>query len=157
MEKKQPMPVFDQIQIFANHMGARIIQKDGSDSGIIHGVFENMVIYQSGKDPNVKNPFPQVELHLLSIELKPLWRMLYQDKVLLAEACGISPAAIPQWCNKVVLLAINDINDAKEMPVSEWLCAIDVIRERGYALPYKNWSVEQLVEFGIYKIINDGK
>lgn len=31
---------------------------------------------------------------------------------------------------------------------------IDFLRERGYALPYKNWSVEQLVEFGIYKLID---
>ncbi len=26
------------------------------------------------------------------------------------------------------------------------------LREKGYALPYKNWSVEELVEFGIYKL-----
>ncbi len=30
---------------------------------------------------------------------------------------------------------------------------VDLLRERRYALPYKNWSVEQLVEFGIYKLI----
>lgn len=29
----------------------------------------------------------------------------------------------------------------------------DYLREKGYALPYKNWSVEQLVEAGIYKLI----
>ena len=28
------------------------------------------------------------------------------------------------------------------------------LQEKGYALPYKNWSVEQLVEFGIYKLID---
>ena len=32
--------------------------------------------------------------------------------------------------------------------------AIDFLREKGYALPYKNWSVEELVEFGIYKLID---
>ena len=30
---------------------------------------------------------------------------------------------------------------------------IDFLREQGYALPHKNWSVEELVEFGIYKLI----
>lgn len=31
---------------------------------------------------------------------------------------------------------------------------IDILRELGYVLPYKNWSVEQLVEAGIYKLID---
>ncbi len=31
---------------------------------------------------------------------------------------------------------------------------IDFLRSRGYALPYKNWSVEELVELGIYKLID---
>lgn len=29
----------------------------------------------------------------------------------------------------------------------------DYFRELGYALPYKNWSVKDLLEFGIYKLI----
>ncbi len=30
---------------------------------------------------------------------------------------------------------------------------LDFLRDRGYALPYKNWSVKELEEFGIYKLI----
>ncbi len=29
----------------------------------------------------------------------------------------------------------------------------DVLRERGYAMPYKKWSVRELEAFGIYKLI----
>ncbi len=32
--------------------------------------------------------------------------------------------------------------------------ALDLLREWGYALPYKNWSVKELEEFGIYKLID---
>ncbi len=33
---------------------------------------------------------------------------------------------------------------------------IDFLRASGYALPYKNWSVKELEEFGIYKLVDDG-
>ncbi len=32
--------------------------------------------------------------------------------------------------------------------------SLQQLQEWGYALPYKNWSVEELLEFGIYKLID---
>ncbi len=44
-------------------------------------------------------------------------------------------------------------NRMSDPSVTKWIEIIGFLRERGYALPYKNWSVEELVEFRIYKLI----
>lgn len=50
-------------------------------------------------------------------------------------------------------LASNCIYNRASILLSlEGINLIDYLRERGYALPYKNWSVEQLVAFEVYKL-----
>ncbi len=56
---------------------------------------------------------------------------------------------------KKIIAGINGpVNGDIHANGKEWWQILDFLRERGYALPWKNWSVEQLVEFRIYKLIN---
>ncbi len=53
-------------------------------------------------------------------------------------------------------LDIIDIRDYIEAYLADEIRqdVVDQLREWGYALPYKNWSVKELEEFGIYKLID---
>ncbi len=84
---------------------------------------------------------------------KPLGRISEADRECLQNITGLH-----HWINIKTFLD-NIIGQespfGKTLPtISETQQAIDFLRERGYALPYKNWSVKELVEFGIYKLID---
>lgn len=103
-----------------------------------------------------------------SILVKPLARISDEDFKKLGELAGWKSSgfncrgldlAIFAWGfdikitkDKVVFTYGENYHDPCSKK-SEHLWAYDFLRERGYALPYKNWSVKELVEFGIYELV----
>ncbi len=92
-----------------------------------------------------------------SVELKPLGRISDEDA---AEIWRIYTDN--KFSNSLDVEISNGQMLVKEMFIegeskythnsSRALHVYDSLRERGYALPYKNWSVKELEEFGIYKL-----
>lgn len=98
------------------------------------------------------------ELLHTSILVKPLMGISDED---LLETClvGITPPISVREKGQIlknkehIVKSFLDIDTNRLVPIRVAFNYQDILREKGYALPYKNWSVAQLVEFGIYKLI----
>lgn len=99
-------------------------------------------------DAGASKSFPVRRCRLL---LKPLLNISDEDKrELISLIHGNIGELVLQDVSPTIVAAVVD-RVQSNLPIP--LKAIDFLRERGYALPYKNWSVSELVKLGIFKLI----
>ena len=98
------------------------------------------------------------------IELTPLKKITESDAITIAKMFGCVNAEIYKR-NKECVLMIDDsyeiqisyngyicVRKNKELYNEMVLRAYQYLQSKGYALPYLNYSVEDLVELGVYKL-----
>lgn len=96
----------------------------------------------------------------LSIEVKPLSKISEEDAIDLSIAVhGFSNKAIEENGGRLALVGngrhlAKFAGEPRFMGVTISFHGADFLRRRGYALPYGKWSVEELVEFGIFKLVD---
>ncbi len=151
----------ERARIMAIYAGETVEWQSGQEVGIIAGVLGYIVYYtpvgelvQKGLKPGEQS-FKATEAINLRIRLKPLGEISDRD----AEDLGgmyknlvtITPLDLGKRLAKNLLNPTTLDGAVNEYSMS--IIITDFFRSRGYALPYGKWSVEELAEFGIYKII----
>lgn len=135
------------IKVFMQYWGQKFIYTAGNECellirgcSLVNGIYVFVIEQQSTLWP----------IGGCVIELKPLGEISKEDRAKVVEILQIKD---------VVNITVGAF--LQELLKSEYntyradftLQAIDFLRSRGYALPYGEYSVEQLVEAGIYKLI----
>ena len=131
-----------------------------------HYYFDNRVAVLEGKVKNI-NPsdfkigcdgwtFEITSDHTITVELRLLQKITDQDAIEVAKLChsGYSHKDDYILIREGKDVIENYLNRQSNIYGLDWLKVFDYLRSKSYALPYKNWSVEDLVEFGIYKLID---
>lgn len=85
------------------------------------------------------------------ILLKSLGSISEEHKSKLEELTGMQKQ---RQSLQMVLFDLNNGTSIICISIYRVQIIIEQVREWGYAIPYKNWSVLELVEFGIYKLID---
>ncbi len=159
MEKLSTKPTTtDRIRILQQYSGQTVIQKDYGKC-ILAGALLPEFSPKEDEDFTVwtfDNHFghQQHQAESCILELKPLGRISDEDKTIVADICGFP--LDDSYADKIKqgheIIEAYRIGQNCVISGGEWGQMIDFLREKGYAVPYKNWSVEQLVEFGIFKL-----
>ncbi len=102
------------------------------------------------------------EYHKHALHLKPLSDISDEDGEYVC-AIKYGKEQVTQWLTyqkalrntfkealKGILLPIEQRGSCSHIEI------IDYLRLRGYALPYGQWSVNELIEFGIFKLAENG-
>ncbi len=91
----------------------------------------------------------------LSLQVKPLERISDEDKKAImeielqkTESSAISCIFLKTWDE----CGVEDHEDEYVNKTPFCMQSFQYMQSQGYALPFYKWSVEELVEFGIYKI-----
>lgn len=154
--KNQPFNYYDRIRVFSVYIGATIDFKDLKGGGTLIGVVEDIVHFINNQDPNGRH----TDKHGTMIRntgavllLKPLTEISDQDKK------KVIAILVDAELFDFTLWSISpDFCDFVPTPQNSWPTprqiqeVTDFLRSRGYALPYLNYRVGQLVEAGIYKL-----
>ena len=155
METQKPTPA-ERLQVFLNYHGHNF---DNGRSGYLNypQILAHKIVIAGSKTDGYTYFIAGYPIQKCSIRLKPLGKISDEDKVFVnkieselhyGSESGDATYFGKTWdlCGFIVTLD----------GISCDLCvaSFQYLQEKGYALPYKNWSVEQLVEFGIYKLID---
>lgn len=90
-----------------------------------------------------------------NILVKPLSKISDEDALEICKLMDYHPDNVTPDYGRELAEELNDGDMSVMMGATWWqvIAVIDYLRSKGYALPYKNWNVEELVEFGIFKLI----
>ena len=86
------------------------------------------------------------------LNVTPLQNITDEDAIEVAKIWGDDGQS--KIANKVIASRILDENYKAYFPFSTCFKIADYLRSRGYALPYMNYSVSDLVELGVFKLKN---
>lgn len=122
-------------------------------NGLISGNTDPFGI-QIFQTSNAFIPYVSVNPDLIRLNLKPLGRISDEELIELTKINHFAKECFCASTGKRILDGLLDITKSIHyMNLAEQAHTLDFLRESGYALPYKNWSVKELEEFGIYKLI----
>ncbi len=147
-KKKDNQPTAEErMRIFMQYPGQEFIINDyGKATAVIKFRLGSIEVLDPMSNHNGHFSIPPDEAY---VNLKPLGRISDEHKVALEQLCGMKNS------RQTLQMILFDLHNRTSIvgPNVHWVQIItDQCREWGYAVPYKNWSVEQLVEFGIYKL-----
>ncbi len=162
MENKTPPTQQDLVRIFMQYPGQPFI------THLVSGPVEIKTIngvFLSNKTPGFWVVAGNEDIRFLilncSILLKPLKDISDDDAIAVAAIGGRTEddfseglPAIIKWGKSLAATLIEGYPEWKPIELQQTL---DFLRSRGYALPYGQWSVDELVQCGIFKIIENGK
>lgn len=94
------------------------------------------------------NDYDGKNLHCYQQLVKPLSKISDEDAIAVSEMMGYKVNLVGGG-KKITERMLRDWNTWARVTGN----VIDHLRSRGYALPYGNWSVKELVEFGIFKLV----
>ena len=89
------------------------------------------------------------------LELKPLSQISDEDAIEVSKIFGIGhlSGAIKELILSIFRTSINDSGTTSSTNgIKNWLHVFDYLRSKGYALPWMDLSVEDLVEYGWVKL-----
>ena len=89
------------------------------------------------------------------LELKPLSQISDEDAIEVSKIFGLGhlSGAIKELILSIFRTSINDSGTTSSTNgIKNWLHVFDYLRSKGYALPYMDLSVEDLVEYGWVKL-----
>ena len=89
------------------------------------------------------------------LELKPLSHISDEDAIEVSKIFGLGhlSGAIKELILSIFRTSINDSGTTSSTNgIKNWLHVFDYLRSKGYALPYMDLSVEDLVEYGWVKL-----
>ena len=89
------------------------------------------------------------------LELKPLSQISDEDAIEVSKIFGLGhlSGAIKELILSIFRTSINDSGTTSSTNgIKNWLHVFDYLRSKGYALPWMDLSVEDLVEYGWVKL-----
>ena len=89
------------------------------------------------------------------LELKPLSQISDEDAIEVSKIFGLGhlQGAIKELILSIFRTSINDSGTTSSTNgIKNWIQVFDYLRSKGYALPYMDLSVEDLVEYGWVKL-----
>ena len=89
------------------------------------------------------------------LELKPLSHISDEDAIEVSKIFGLGhlSGAIKELILSIFRTSINDSGTTSSTNgIKNWLHVFDYLRSKGYALPYIDLSVENLIEYGWIKL-----
>lgn len=156
-ETGQKPGIQDRIAIFAPHIGQGYVVSVTGRRHKLRGISEhphsghvNVVTFYDSGGGRV-----EIALSMVALEVKSLSKISDEDAKWLFELGGWQPP------HEVKVLSNGQINaywaggtqHQRLHPRHLSQRQADFLRKKGFAVMYENWSVEELVEFGILKLI----
>ncbi len=151
--KREVFEIFMQYssESFTSHKGYEFDGITNCPATLFHVIGEGGITFLDGRGSGRR-------LDTISVNVKPLGRISKEDilevSIIVRQYAGPTPQySIEQVRN---ILTVTE-NDDEEYWEAFWTLigrrdVADFLRTRGYAIPYRNWSVEELVNFGIFKL-----
>lgn len=87
------------------------------------------------------------------LELKPLSKISDEDAIEVTNFFGLGHLfGSTKDLIKSILESISN-KQSMSLSIATWLSVLDFLRSKGYALPWREYSIEKLVELNIIKLV----